>query len=187
VEVFQGLGCTLVEAYPEVPHPTDLWNTIACAEGFVSEGPLLAEFRDVMSEGIPELIEAGRDISAADYIAAMHAKAAHSRLWGEFFGSYDLLLTPTMQLTAFPVGLQTPVAIDGVPVDPFFDDWCTSCLPANLAGLPATSVPAGLADGLPVGLQIMGPRWSDALTLRAAAAFERVVPWEGFVPRAPAA
>ncbi|MDX6208560.1 MAG: aspartyl-tRNA(Asn)/glutamyl-tRNA(Gln) amidotransferase subunit [Frankiales bacterium] len=183
VEVFEGLGCTLGEDYPAVPHPTDLWNTIACAEGFVSEGPLLDGFREVMSEGIPELIEAGRDISAADYIAAMHAKAAYTRLWGEFFGSYDLLLTPTMQLTAFPVGLQTPPSIDGVPVDPFFDDWCTSCLSANLAGLPATSVPAGLADGLPVGLQIMGPRWSDALTLRGAAAFERAVPWAGFVPR----
>ncbi len=187
VEVFRGLGCSLVEAYPEVPYPTDLWNTIACAEGFVSEGPLLLQFRDQMSDGIPELIEAGRDISAADYIGAMHAKAAYSRLWGEFLGSYDLLLTPTMQLTAFPVGLQTPTSIDGVPVDPFFDDWCTSCLPANLAGLPATSVPAGLTDGLPVGLQIMGPRWSDATTLRAAAAFERAVPWQGFVPRGPAA
>ncbi|MDX6309210.1 MAG: aspartyl-tRNA(Asn)/glutamyl-tRNA(Gln) amidotransferase subunit [Nocardioidaceae bacterium] len=182
VQVFESLGCTLVEDYPAVPHPTELWNLIACAEGFVSEGPLLAEFAGQMSEGIPELIEAGRDLSAADYIAALHAKASYTRLWGEFFGSYDLLVTPTMQLTAFPVGIQTPEAIDGEPVDPFFDDWCTSCLSANLAGLPATSLPAGFADGLPVGLQIMGPRWSDALTLRGAAAFERVVPWKGFVP-----
>ena len=184
--VFESLGCTLTEAYPAVPHPTDLWNLIACAEGFVSEGPLLPGFRDQMSDGIPELIEAGRNISAADYIAAMHDKASYTRLWGEFFGSYDVLLTPTMQLTAFPVGLQTPEVIDGVPVDPFFDDWCTSCLSANLAGLPATSVPAGFADGLPVGLQVMGPRWSDALTLQVAAAFERVVGWERFLPRAPA-
>jgi Asp-tRNA(Asn)/Glu-tRNA(Gln) amidotransferase A subunit family amidase len=181
VEALRGLGATLIEAYPEVPHPTDLWNTIACAEGFVSEGPLLAEFRDRMSPGIPELIEAGRDTTAAEYVAAMHEKARYTRLWAEFFTSFDLLLTPTMQLTAFPVGIQTPEFIDGQPVDPFFDDWCTSCLSANLAGLPATSVPAGLADGLPVGLQIMGPRWADARTLRAAAAFEQAVAWQGFV------
>jgi Asp-tRNA(Asn)/Glu-tRNA(Gln) amidotransferase A subunit family amidase len=176
LDIFRGLGCTLVEAYPEVPYPTELWNLIACAEGWVSEGPLLEQWRAQMSPGTAELVEAGRDTTAADYINALHRKAAYSRLWGEFFTSFDLLLTPTMQLTAFPVGLQTPGTIDGVPVDPFFDDWCTSCLPANLAGLPATSVPAGLADGRPVGLQVMGPRWSDPLTLRAAAAFERLSP-----------
>jgi Asp-tRNA(Asn)/Glu-tRNA(Gln) amidotransferase A subunit family amidase len=76
-------------------------------------------------------------------------------------------------MTAFPVGQLRPESIEGRPVDPFFDDWCTLCLPANLAGLPATSVPAGVdGDGLPIGLQITGPRWSDALTLRVAAAFE---------------
>jgi aspartyl-tRNA(Asn)/glutamyl-tRNA(Gln) amidotransferase subunit A len=59
-------------------------------------------------------------------------------------------------------------------VDPFFDDWCTLSLPANLTGMPATSVPAGTDEaGLPVGLQVMGPRWADARTLRVAAAFER--------------
>jgi Asp-tRNA(Asn)/Glu-tRNA(Gln) amidotransferase A subunit family amidase len=49
--------------------------------------------------------------------------------------------------------------------------------------MPATSVPAGFGDdGLPVGVQIMGPRWSDALTLRAASALEQLVPWTGFQP-----
>jgi aspartyl-tRNA(Asn)/glutamyl-tRNA(Gln) amidotransferase subunit A len=84
-----------------------------------------------------------------------------------------VLLTPTMQLTAFPVGQNRPDTIEGRTIDPFFDDWCTLCLPANLTGMPATSVPAGTGrDELPVGLQVMGPRWSDALTLRVAAAFE---------------
>ncbi|BEP16216.1 amidase [Acidothermaceae bacterium B102] len=176
IEVFRGLGCELVEAYPQVPYSTPLWNTIACAEGWVSEGPLLEQWRSQMSPGTAELIEAGRDTTAAEYLAAMHAKAAYTRLWEEFFTTYDLLLTPTMQLTAFPVGLLNPSDIDGKEVSPFFDDWVTSCEPANLAGLPATSVPAGLAGGLPVGLSVMGPRWSDPLTLRAAAAFERQTP-----------
>jgi Asp-tRNA(Asn)/Glu-tRNA(Gln) amidotransferase A subunit family amidase len=55
-----------------------------------------------------------------------------------------------------------------------FDAWCALALPANLAGLPAASVPIGTGrDGLPVGLQVMGTRWADATVLRAAAAVER--------------
>jgi aspartyl-tRNA(Asn)/glutamyl-tRNA(Gln) amidotransferase subunit A len=78
-----------------------------------------------------------------------------------------------MQMTAFAVGSLTPAAIDGVPVDPFFDDWCNFCLPANLTGFPATTVPCGYdADGLPIGLQVMGPRGADDWTLSVAAAWE---------------
>jgi Asp-tRNA(Asn)/Glu-tRNA(Gln) amidotransferase A subunit family amidase len=183
VRVFAELGCELVETAPGTGHPAELWNILALAEGYASEGPLLAEWRDRMSPGTAELIEAGRDMPAWRYIDALHEKAAYTRIWAEFFERFDLLLTPTMQLTAFPVGRQTPESIEGVPVDPFFDDWCTSCLPANLTGMPATSVPAGFGDnGLPVGLQIMGPRWADAVTLRAAAAFEHVVPADRFEP-----
>jgi Asp-tRNA(Asn)/Glu-tRNA(Gln) amidotransferase A subunit family amidase len=186
LQAFAELGCELVEAAPVVPHPTELWNTLALAEGFASEGPLLAAAKDLLSPGTADIIEAGREISAGQYVDALHEKARYTRAWAEFFERYDLLLTPTMQLTAFAVGLETPAQIEGRPVDPFFDDWCTSCLPANLTGMPATSVPAGLgADGMPVGLQLMGPRWADALTLRAAAAFERAVPWQRFQPGLP--
>ncbi len=183
VQVLAGLGCELVEAAPKTAHPTRLWNTIALVEGYSSEGPLLTSAREQMSPGTAEIIEAGRDITGGQYVDALHEKARYTRVWAEFFEQYDLLLTPTVQLTAFGVGLQTPVAIEGQPVDPFFDDWCTICLPANLTGMPATSVPAGFgADGMPVGLQVMGPRWADARTLRAAAAFEQAMPWQGFQP-----
>jgi Asp-tRNA(Asn)/Glu-tRNA(Gln) amidotransferase A subunit family amidase len=171
LEIIAGLGATLVPAAPGTGDPTGLWNTIALAEGYASEGPLLARWRDEMSPGTAELIDAGASITAGQYVDALHERNAYTKLWSLFFEDFDALLTPAMQLTAFPVGRLRPAAIQGRPVDPFFDDWCTLCLPANLTGMPATSVPCPV-DGLPIGLQIMGPRWSDALTLRVAAAFE---------------
>ncbi|MEP7017448.1 MAG: amidase [Actinomycetota bacterium] len=183
VQVLAGLGCELVEAAPAAGHPTALWNTIALAEGYSSEGPFLDSSTEQMSPGTAEIIEAGQGITAGQYVDALHQRARYTRVWATFFEEFDVLVTPAMQLTAFPVGLQTPGTIEGQPVDPFFDDWCTICLPANLTGMPATVVPAGFgAGGLPVGLQVMGPRWADALTLHVAAAFEAHTPWSGYRP-----
>jgi Asp-tRNA(Asn)/Glu-tRNA(Gln) amidotransferase A subunit family amidase len=174
LEVVARLGATLTAACPPTPDPAPLWNIIALTEGYASEGPLLADWRDAMSPGTAEIIEAGAKITATQYVDALHERAAYYRVWAAFFADYDVLLTPTMQLTAFPVGQLRPNSIEGRPVDPFFDDWCGLSLPANLTGMPATSVPAGMdRDDLPIGLQVMGPRWSDALTLRVAAAFEQ--------------
>ena len=176
--VLSALGATLTPAAPPVGDPTSLWNTIALAEGYASEGPLLARWRSRMSPGVAEIIEAGAAIGAGAYVDALHERNAYAAAWARFFDSFDVLVTPTMQMTAFPIGRLRPDTIEGRPVDPFFDDWCTLCLPANLAGLPATSVPAGTdAEGLPIGLQVMGPRWSDARVLRVAAAWERIAPW----------
>jgi len=183
VQALAELGCELVEAAPATGHPTQLWNTIALVEGYSSEGPFLASSRELMSPGIAEIIQAGQGITGGQYVDALHQRAGYTRVWAEFFEQYDLLVTPAMQLTAFPVGLQTPEQIQGEPVDPFFDDWCTICLPANLTGMPATVVPAGFgAGGRPVGLQIIGPRWADALTLQVANAFEQATPWSTHQP-----
>ncbi len=178
VRVLATLGCELIRAAPSTPHPTELWNTIALAEGFSSEGPYLASGRDQMAPGTAQIIEAGQTITGGQYVDALHEKARYTRVWAEFFEQFDVLVTPAMQLTAFPIGQLTPIEIEGQTVDPFFDDWCTICLPANLTGMPATVVPAGFgAEERPVGLQIMGSRWADALTLRVAAAFERATTW----------
>jgi aspartyl-tRNA(Asn)/glutamyl-tRNA(Gln) amidotransferase subunit A len=137
----------------------------------------------VMSPGIAEIVEAGRGITGGQYVDALHERGRYTRVWSEFFEQFDVLVTPALQVTAFPVGLLTPAEIEGEPVDPFFDDWCSICLPANLTGMPSTVVPAGFGAGdLPVGLQVMAPRWADARTLRVAAAFEQVTPWGAMRP-----
>jgi aspartyl-tRNA(Asn)/glutamyl-tRNA(Gln) amidotransferase subunit A len=177
IDALAGAGWPLEDADPPGGDPTPLWNAIACAEGYASEGPLLAEWEDRMTEGTAEIVRAGERVTAAEYLAAQNERAAYTRAWGEFFARYDLLLTPAMQMTALPVGILSPETIDGRPVDPFFDDWVTFCLPANLTGQPAACVPMGLGDdGLPVGLQIVGPRWADGAVLGAAAAAETVLP-----------
>ncbi len=177
-------GAQVVEAMPQTPYPTPLWNDIALPEGFASEGPLLAEWGDRLAEGTREIVESGRNVSAADYLDAQSRRTAYTQVWAEFFTDFDVLLTPSMPLPAFGVDVAGPEAIDGVPVDPFFDDWCMLALPANLAGLPSTGVPTGFdGDGLPLGMQVMGPRWSDATVLAVAAAHERLSPWAEQQPR----
>ncbi len=81
-----------------------------------------------------------------------------------------------MPVTAFSADRLAPETIDGQRVPETFDAWCALALPANLAGLPAVTLPIGPGrDGLPVGLQLVGPRWSDAMLLSAAAAADAVV------------
>ena len=95
------------------------------------------------------------------------------------FARYDLLVCPT--LTALPVtnaidgNTVGPREVAGETVDPLIG-WCMT-YPFNFTGHPAASVPAGLADGLPVGLQIIGRRYADLDVFAASAAFERVRPW----------
>jgi Asp-tRNA(Asn)/Glu-tRNA(Gln) amidotransferase A subunit family amidase len=185
LERFADLGCDLVEDHPYTERPVEMWNTIALAEGYASEGPLLRTHARRMTPGTADIIRAGAKIRGGAYVDAQNARAAYTRSWAEFLERYDLLLMPAMPLPAFSVGVDGPTAIDGRPVDPFFDDWCVLALPANLTGMPSTSVPIGRdVDGLPIGLQIMGRRWADAATLGAAAAYERVAPWRDDWPPA---
>src|SRR6185436_5812863 len=97
------------------------------------------------------------------------------KLW-RFMRKYDLLLTPTVAVPAFGLGIQGPEMIDGQKVAAF--DWIPFTYPFNMSGQPAASVPAGFtSEGLPVGLQIVGRHLDDPLVLRASAAFEAVRPW----------
>ena len=95
------------------------------------------------------------------------------------FANYDLIVTPT--LGVMPVANRDdgntvgPSSVNGEAVDPLIG-WCLT-YPVNFTGHPAASIPAGMADGLPIGMQIIGRRYADADVLAASAAFERIRPW----------
>lgn len=172
-------GLDIEEAYPPTGDPNDLWNAIAVCEGYASEGPLLQAWETKMTPGIAELIRAGEGKSALDYLNAVDSRSRYVEHWLRFFDKFDVLLTPTAQVTAFPIGQETPTTAGGFPVDPFFDAWSAMFYPANLAGLPATSVPVGVSDkGLPIGIQVMAKRFGDAIALAFAQFIERHIAQE---------
>jgi aspartyl-tRNA(Asn)/glutamyl-tRNA(Gln) amidotransferase subunit A len=101
----------------------------------------------------------------AYYGQAQKVRTLISRDFATAFEAADVLVSPTSPFVAFGIGerVDDPMAM-------YVNDLCT--LPASLAGTPAISVPSGLADGLPVGLQIMAPALADDRCYRVAAAFE---------------
>jgi aspartyl-tRNA(Asn)/glutamyl-tRNA(Gln) amidotransferase subunit A len=100
----------------------------------------------------------------------------------EFHTRYDLLLTPSLAVPAFGVGRLEPEGSG----DEDWTNWTPFSYPFNLTQQPACSVPCGFtADGLPVGLQIVGPMHADDLVLRAARAFETARPWADTKPNLP--
>ena len=96
-----------------------------------------------------------------------------------FHEKYDLLLTPQMPIPALEAGRVTPA--DGSYGDNWVN-WSPYTYPFNLTQQPAASVPCGFSsDGLPIGLQIVGPARRDHLVLRAARAFESARPFASFL------
>ena len=103
----------------------------------------------------------------AYYLKAQRVRALIGRDFATAFERVDCILTPTTPSAAFPIGEKS-----GDPIEMYLNDVFT--VPANLAGLPAISVPAGLSsDGLPLGLQITGPAFDEETVLRVAEVLER--------------
>lgn len=183
VDRFAQTGCTLVEAAPDAGDTAELWWRIAGPESYASEGPLLAEHEATMTAGTAEIVRSGEPASARDYLDAQHDRSRFTRAWAEFFGDVDLLLAPSTQVPAFPLGKSAPAEVEGRPCDPLFEDWCTLLYVANLTGMPSLSVPIGFTgDGLPLGMQIIARRFEDHVALRAGAAWERLYPWPEWRP-----
>ena len=173
---FIDAGATLDEANPGLSDPWDIIDPIwSCGMAGLYSGNL-DEVRDLIDPGRLEVIESAARFSGTDLANAHIRRNAYYEGIHEFFERFDLLLTPTLPCEAFPVGQASPETISGQPTT--YLGWTAFTYPFNLTGSPAATVPAGFtANGLPVGLQIVGRRGEDALVLSAAAAFEGLRPW----------
>ena len=115
---------------------------------------------------------AGNELTAAEVAAAYEHLGVLVRRSAEFFSRYDLLVGPVTQLAPFPVEWEYPTEVGGAPVRSYID-WMAVCYRVTVMGCPALSLPAGFdADGLPVGIQLVGAPGGDVDVLRAAATLE---------------
>jgi len=129
--------------------------------------------RSLMDPGLLAGAERGRDVSAVSYLAAYTRRNALHAAMLEFHRRYDLLLTPTMPVTALKCGAIKPES----GYDDNWINWSPYTYPFNLTQQPAASVPGGLAgNGLPIGVQVVGPPRGEQLVLRAARVVEKATP-----------
>ena len=120
-----------------------------------------------------EIVERRRKITIEELWAASRARKDLCTAMGVFFETYDLLITPTLTRTAFEAGKPWPVGKSNP--DEYEQNFHGMLYPFNLTGDPACSIPMGLTEeGLPAGLQIVGPRHADLRVLQAALAYERL-------------
>ena len=192
---WQRLGATVTEvSLPSLPLSVATYYVVAPAEassnlarfdgvrfGHRCDKPrdLLDLYKRSRAEGfgaeVKRRIITGTYVLSAGYFDAYYLKAQRVRalITADFkraFAEVDVLVGPTTPTPAFGLGDKT-----SDPITMYLNDIYT--IGANMAGLPAMSIPCGLADGLPVGVQLIGPHFSEGRLLAAAHAFQRETDW----------
>jgi amidase len=173
VGVFADLGAHVEADCPDLTGADDVFGTLRAWLFEASFGELGRRNPDKVKESIRWNAEMGAKLLGPDLA---RAEIAHTQLYERmvaFFERYDVLLAPTTQVLPFPVELEYPTEIGGVPQDNYLE-WMRSCTLISPTGCPALSVPGGFTpDGLPVGLQIIGAPRADRRVLDVGHAFEQ--------------
>ena len=174
---FGDLGYEVEEASPDLADPWQTINVLWCVGEAGVHGDRFPELRNRLDPGLAAIIDAAHSYRALDVATALRLRLDYYHRMRSFMERYQLLLTPAMPLPAFRAGLDKPERIGETALDAGLS-WTPFTYPFNLTGQPAATVPCGFtADGLPVGLQIVGRRHADSTVLAAAAAFEAAAPW----------
>jgi amidase/aspartyl-tRNA(Asn)/glutamyl-tRNA(Gln) amidotransferase subunit A len=166
---------------------SDVWSrlymllNLQAFEAYKRNGiDLLGEHRDDFPPEYLHWVEQAQRMSGLDFFRDQEVRTEVFHAVQGVLNTYDLLITPT--LACLPVDNANdgntvgPSSINGEEIDPLIG-WCLTYF-LNFTGHPAASIPAGMADGLPVGMQIIGRRNADADVLAASAEFERLRPWQ---------
>lgn len=130
---------------------------------------------DMVGPNVRANVAEGLSYTAEDIARAFSLQTALYHRWNRFFTRYDLILTPSITISPRSWRELYPAEIDGKPTRTYFH-WLAMAYAVTVVGHPAISLPVGRdRNGMPFGLQIVGPRGGDALVLRAAAALEALL------------
>jgi len=178
---FAELGCR-VEACQPAFDPARLWQCWLTHRHFLVHGNLGAAYADPARRALlkPEAqweVEGALQLSAASLYQASLDRSDWYRALANLFERYDYLLLPSAQVFPFDAKLAWPTAVGGRAMDTYHR-WMEVVIGPTLAGLPSISVPVGFnSDGLPMGLQIIGPAQADHAVLQLAYAHEQLTRW----------
>jgi aspartyl-tRNA(Asn)/glutamyl-tRNA(Gln) amidotransferase subunit A len=178
---FADLGCTVDEVNPSWGDPISMEHCLFASSYAGMIGAVLDEWSDRLDPGLVALTRHGLTYRAADVFRAWGERLAYYDKMHAFFQRYDLLLTPSLSVAAFPADRLIPAHWEQHPWD--WLRWAGFSYPFNLTGLPAATCPCGFTPaGLPVGIQIVAGRFQDLRVLQAARAFEQARPWAALRP-----
>ena len=174
ISLFRDLGCTVEEAEPDFSGAKEAFETLRAFVFVHRNGENLRKYRDKLKDDIVWNVEQGLKLTTEELAAAEAKRAQIYHRMRAFLERYEFLLCPVNQLPPYPVDVEWPREIAGVAMENYLD-WMKSCYYVTLTGHPAISVPAGFtAEGLPVGLQIVGRYRDDFGVLQLAHAFEQL-------------
>ena len=171
--VFQSLGCVLVDETPDLRDADEIFRVWRAWLFEVGYGHLLKQHRDQLKDTLIWNIEEGTKLTGTQIGQAEKKRTELYHRVREFMRDIDFLVLPVSQVPPFDVTQPYITEIDGVKLDTYID-WMRSCYYITVTGLPAISVPAGFtSEGLPVGIQLVGRHQDDWGVLQLAHAFEQ--------------
>ena len=182
VKTLETLGASVREVeLPQMKYAAGAAAAVISAESYAYHEPWLKSRIAEYGSDVRERLLVGAFVSGADYLRGQRVRQLIRDEVDQVLGGLDVLIAPTLPIAAVPVGTRE-VEIDGRlhPVRPSLVRYTR---PFNASGHPAASVPCGFtADGLPIGMQVVGRSFDEATVLRVADAYQRVTDWHSRRP-----
>jgi amidase len=170
---FQALGCEIDDGEPDFEGADEAFKAWRAWGIELARGALLERHRAEIKQTVIDEIERGRALSGPELGRAEVLRSQLYQRVREFMTTREFMVLPVSQVPPFPIEQRYVTEINGVAM-PSYIDWMKSCYYISITGLPAISVPCGFtAEGLPVGVQIVGRHHDDLGVLQLAHAFEQ--------------
>lgn len=172
-KTFESLGCIVEQAEPDFSGADEAFKTLRAWNSALTHGERMRTHRSAYKDTIVREVEEGLRLTGAE---VAHAETLHGQVWRRFqafLQNHEYFVLPVTQVPPFDLNQPYQQQVNGIKMGSYID-WMKTCWYISITGNPAISVPAGFtADGLPVGIQIVGRHQADFSVLQMAFAFEQ--------------